>query len=73
MVAKLEARPGDSQVDEQMHLVEQSGVEQLPHHRYRAAQCDPSDRRVVRQRRDGLDEVAVQLLGIAPREFQRAT
>jgi hypothetical protein len=55
-----------------MQLVKQTGIKQLPHDRYRPAQYDPPDRRVVLQRPDGLDEIAPQLFGVALGELQRA-
>jgi hypothetical protein len=59
-------------MDEQVQLVEQPGVEQLANHRDRPGDGDAVDRRVVLQRRDRLDEVALQLLGVAPGELLRA-
>ena len=59
-------------VDEQMQFVEQPGVEQLSDDRHRSAQRDSPHCGVVLERGGGLDEIALQLLGVAPGELQRA-
>ena len=64
-------RSGGGRVHEQVQLVEQFGVEQLAHDRHRPAQSDALGRRVLLQRGDGLDEVVVELLAVAPVELER--
>ena len=51
--------------------VEETGVDELTHHRHRPAERDAPDRRVVLQRGNGLGEIAPELLGVAPVERQR--
>src|SRR5262245_1875778 len=40
VLEELEPRSGGRGMDEKVQLVEQTGIEKLSHHRYRAAECD---------------------------------
>ena len=55
-------------VHQQVQLVEHAGNEQLPNDRDRATDRDVGVARLLLEGRDCGDEVATQLLGVAPRE-----
>lgn len=64
------ARPGGDGVHEQAQLVEQPGGEELAHHGYRAGDQYPAQRLVGAQGGDRVGELAVDQLGVAPRELE---
>src|SRR5579871_2090488 len=71
-VVSEEAQPGTGNdgMDEEMQLVEQPRLQQLAHYRDRSAQRDAPDRGVGLQPSHALDEVALELLGVAPGELE---
>src|SRR5207248_1415356 len=68
LVEETKTGPRGGRMDEEVQLVEQPGVEELADDRHRPAERDPSDRAVLLERGHCVDEVTLELLGVAPRE-----
>src|SRR5215217_1036130 len=71
LVEQPHALADGDRVHQQVQLVQQPGGQQLADDRDRAAQADGPLAGLVLQGGDGLDEVALQLLGVSPGELQR--